>query len=507
MAVAAGGGWLCRKSVGGLNPGFRHLKISGTTEPLWFYGCNIEKGLGDMDGEVTGASNVRLLGLKREGTRPMLVITNSSNIAAYSGGALRDIPDYSGLFQIRGASTNILLANLNVHFTFGGEGSSDYMLYEAINGQPVTNILHPNNVSLYKRGELDDTIMIIGGGGSGGSPPGTPGDFIATAAATNRIDLSWNDVAGELNYRLDRQEGAGAFVNIAYPVAGSTGYTDTNGVKSDTNYTYQLRAENAYGQSDWTTASATTPPTGGGGTTNLEPEADTYARNGSYTNDNYGTLTHMDVRTGSAGNARKAFLRFNLAGLSGTVSSAVLRLQVDNTTPNGNVTNQVWFVSSDTWSETGMTYNNMPARISKLAELVILDNQIGPVDFDVTSQVQTEFNGDGKISLEIEAANNAGSETVYQTRENSDPNVRPKLVIIAGTNSFRVQTVASGPPLTVSVLSSSNRVYTLWSSPKLPPDWTPVPGQVGIPGNGELLELRDTNASPAQFYRVSVSVP
>ena len=228
-------------SKGMLHPGFRHLKISGTAEPLWVYGCNIEHGLGDMDGEVTGASNVRLLGLKREGTRPMLVITNSSNIGAYSGGALRGNPEYNGLFQVLGASSNVLIANLNVHYGPGGEGSSDYMLYEAINGQPVTNILHPNNVSLYKRGELNDAIMIIGGGA---------------------------------------------------------------------------------------------------------------------------------------------------------------------------------------------------------------------------------------------------------------PNTNP---------SFRVQAISMGPPLTLSVLSSSNWSYTLWSSPSLPPAWTPVPGQVDIPGNGELLELRDTNTAPAQFYRVSVA--
>jgi hypothetical protein len=64
-----------------------------------------------------------------------------------------------------------------------------------------------------------------------------------------------------------------------------------------------------------------------------------------------------------------------------------------------------------------------------------------------------------------------------------------------------------GPRVSLPFLSSSNRIYTLWSSPSLPGTWAPVASQESIFGNGELMELQDTNSSPAQFCRVSVSVP
>jgi hypothetical protein len=76
------------------------------------------------------------------------------------------------------------------------------------------------------------------------------------------------------------------------------------------------------------------------------------------------------------------------------------------------------------------------------------------------------------------------------------------------TNSFfQVRAISNGPPVAVSFLSSSSRLYTLWSSTNLPAAWAPVPTQVNIQGNGGSLELQDTNGLPAQVYRVSVTVP
>ena len=78
---------------------------------------------------------------------------------------------------------------------------------------------------------------------------------------------------------------------------------------------------------------------------------------------------------------------------------------------------------------------------------------------------------------------------------------------------FRITAVSNGPPVTVWFWSSSNRRYTLFSSPDLPigPDasaiWTPVPGQADIPGTGALDTLRDTNAAPAKSYRFGVRMP
>ena len=143
------------------NPGFRKLTITNTTQPLWFYGFNMEHGLGDMEVQITGASNVRMLGYKREGTNAMLVISNSSNIACYSAGAMLSPPNSPGSFQILGASTNVLLATLCVQQVNTPPQLSNIMVYEALTGQPTNVVSWPNMVSLYKRGEINDSLMFL----------------------------------------------------------------------------------------------------------------------------------------------------------------------------------------------------------------------------------------------------------------------------------------------------------------------------------------------------------
>ena len=73
---------------------------------------------------------------------------------------------------------------------------------------------------------------------------------------------------------------------------------------------------------------------------------------------------------------------------------------------------------------------------------------------------------------------------------------------------FRIEAIAPGPPATVSVLGSSNRVYTLYSrSGVADGPWNPVPGQVSIPGTGGMLDLTAAGVASQVFYRVGVKLP
>ena len=73
---------------------------------------------------------------------------------------------------------------------------------------------------------------------------------------------------------------------------------------------------------------------------------------------------------------------------------------------------------------------------------------------------------------------------------------------------FHIGASSKNSPASISFLSSSNRTYTLWRMPTLaPPDWTPVPGEQAIPGNGGPLTLSDPTNAPQQFYRVEVNLP
>ncbi len=74
---------------------------------------------------------------------------------------------------------------------------------------------------------------------------------------------------------------------------------------------------------------------------------------------------------------------------------------------------------------------------------------------------------------------------------------------------FRIEAVDVGPPVKLSYQSLTGRGYTLYAAPALGGDatlWTPVPGQVAVPGSGGLDSLSDTNAAPPSFYRLGVDL-
>ncbi len=75
-------------------------------------------------------------------------------------------------------------------------------------------------------------------------------------------------------------------------------------------------------------------------------------------------------------------------------------------------------------------------------------------------------------------------------------------------SGFQIETITAPTPTRVMFLSSSNRLYTLFTSSNLAaPSWSTVSGQVDIPGNGSSQTLTGTNATSPAFFRVGVRVP
>jgi endoglucanase len=107
-----------------------------------------------------------------------------------------------------------------------------------------------------------------------------------------------------------------------------------------------------------------------------------------------------------ASDYRAIYMRFNLAPVSGSVTSAKLRLYTQEWRA-GTATDTkvaVRFVSNDTWSETGITWNNKPATGDVLSAGVS-DVNNSYIEIDLTSKVQTELSGDKNISLYIYVPN------------------------------------------------------------------------------------------------------
>jgi hypothetical protein len=97
-------------------------------------------------------------------------------------------------------------------------------------------------------------------GGGGGSPPAAPSGLVATAVASNEIDLTWNDNASdESEFRVEVREGTtGAFTDVG-AVGANVEAATLGGLDAATLYQVRVRARNAHGDSAYSNvASATT---------------------------------------------------------------------------------------------------------------------------------------------------------------------------------------------------------------------------------------------------------
>ena len=163
-------------------------------------------------------------------------------------------------------------------------------------------------------------------------------------------------------------------------------------------------------------------------TLTLAPEADAWVEErcpvppttGCGPDINYGTssVLRVDGGTTTLTNHRVGYLRFTLAGVKGTVTSAKLRLYATTDTPDGPSV----FATSNAWSETGITWNNQPPP----ASTTLLGNlgAIAPntwVEFNVASLVT----GNGAFSFAI--ATDSIEGVTFSSREGSNP---PELRLI-----------------------------------------------------------------------------
>ncbi|MDZ7363231.1 MAG: metallophosphoesterase [candidate division KSB1 bacterium] len=91
------------------------------------------------------------------------------------------------------------------------------------------------------------------------APPAAPNNLVATAAGSEKINLTWNDQANnESGFKIERKTSEGAYAEIATVGANVTSYTNT-GLTSGTTYFYRVRAHNNIGNSAYSNqASAAT---------------------------------------------------------------------------------------------------------------------------------------------------------------------------------------------------------------------------------------------------------
>jgi chitodextrinase len=240
--------------------------------------------------------------------------------------------------------------------------------------------------------------------------PSDPTNLLATAAAYNRVDLTWTgstDNVAVTNYEIYR---GGVLLTT---VGAVTSYSDPT-VSPGTAYTYQVKAKDLTGNRSGfsNSSSATTPQQ----VVTLNPTADAHVDEGSPTT-NFGTAAlRVDAGTGVA---VESYMLFTVSGLAGTLRHATLRLYASSGTADGPAV----YTSSTNWTETGITWATRPTRTATAT-----DDKAGIstgtwVDYDVT----TLMTGNGPWSFVLAGISTDGVD--FHSREGVN---KPQLVITMG---------------------------------------------------------------------------
>jgi chitodextrinase len=225
------------------------------------------------------------------------------------------------------------------------------------NAECARTVVSNNNFNGNKTG----TILDSGTGTIYGSPPpadteapSVPAGLSANAVSPTAVDLSWThstDNVAVTGYTIYRDGTMLTTVGSA-----TSTYQDVT-ASPNTTYTYTVdafdAATNHSAQSD--PASVTTPEAPPGpATVTFAPAEDAYVNEASPTT-NYGTQSTLRI-DGSP--LVRSYLKFNVIGLTGPVSSAKLRIWANSNSSTGY---EARLGGSNLWSEGTVNYDTGPA--------------------------------------------------------------------------------------------------------------------------------------------------
>jgi hypothetical protein len=148
------------------------------------------------------------------------------------------------------------------------------------------------------------------------------------------------------------------------------------------------------------------------------PVADTYVNSGSPST-NYGTSGTLSVDDSPA---KLMYLKFNVSGVTGAITSVKLRMHVKNVSGAGsNYGGAFRAMSNTTWSETGVTWNNQPAITGEFIGGLGSVSQNLWYELDITSYIRAN----GTYSIGVESSSSDGAD--YDSRETGAN--APRLVV------------------------------------------------------------------------------
>jgi glucose/arabinose dehydrogenase len=188
----------------------------------------------------------------------------------------------------------------------------------------------------------------------------------------------------------------------------------------------------------------------------LRATADATVRDGSFSSQNFGAAVTIDVKKNNTGFNRQAYLKFDLAGVA-SVSSAKLRFygKLDNSQAK-NIPLEIFSVSSTTWTENGITWNNKPATgTTVIGKFTVTDTTARYYEVDISSYVKSQrAAGKSVIAIALKSALSATPLAVFNSDENAAN--KPQLVV-----TTPVATAATQPASEIVAASAASLWWSL----------------------------------------------
>ncbi len=207
------------------------------------------------------------------------------------------------------------------------------------------------------------------------------------------------------------------------------------------------------------TATPTNTPTPTPVILSFSPDADSEVRQAS-PNNNFGSTA--DLAAVSGGATRESYLKFTVTGVTGPIQNVTLRLNASSGTANGPAV----FTAGNGWTETGIVWNNKPARTTVGTDDKGAINKNDTVEYNVTTLV----GGDGTYTFVL--ATDSTDDVVFNSRSANPSTKRPVLSITLGPGGQPTSTPA--PTMTNTPLPTDTPTNTPVPPTATPTD-TPVP--------------------------------
>ena len=334
--------------------------------------------------------------------------------------------------------------------------------------------------------------------------PKAPSELALTGATDTQLSISWRQAGTRGGSSL---AGYGLYVDGAS--AGTTTATryDFSGLDCGTAYTLGIDAVDDAGRrssiTEVTASTATCAPvtaelaiapaapvtaepiapaaplaTLAATGSSFAPDADARVVESSPST-NYGSSIALRVDGGSDPDVQ-TYLRFAVSGLSGSVTSAKLRLYATSPTTDGPAV----YATSTAWSETGITWSNRPGTIGPASDNTGSIATGTWADFDVTPLVA----GNGTYAFVLIGSSSDGVD--MSSRQGSSP---PQLVISTGATLGD----ASAPTAPTGVTTSGATTSTVALA------WLASTDNVGVAGYNVFVDGAKIGATTLTAYTVS----